>query len=311
MAEETVNLPPVCIPAQVILSYFADYAPKTTNPRPIRQISQYDKILKENLEAAIPALIERIIGIQIAHSEEIPDEIQHTKERKPDALKRITDQTGETFILHLEFQVKNEPKMVHRMHTYCAILLEQYEIPVRQYVFYLGMAAPQMITELSMGDVSFRYNLISFQQLDYRIFLSSPVPEDILLAVLANFKPAESPVVLGRILDRLAETANGPLVLEKYRSQLRVLVQLRNLKPIFDDAMDNLTDFFKKENDIYYILGERNGEAKGEAKGEARKERLFVKNLVRQTDFSNEQIAALAGVSVDFVKKIRRSRAAD
>ncbi len=163
-----------------------------------------------------------------------------------------------------------------------------------------------MITELSLGDVTFRYNLISFQQLDYRVFLSSPVPEDILLAVLANFKPAESPVILGRILDRLTETANGPLVLEKYRSQLRVLVQLRNLKPIFDDAMDNLTDFFKKENDIYYILGER----KGEAKGEAKKERLVVKNLVQQTDFTNEQIAALASVSVDFVKKIRRSRAA-
>ena len=82
--------------------------------------------------------------------------------------------------------------------------------------------------------------------------------------------------------------------------------------------MDNLTDFFKEENDILYIIGERKGEARGEAKGEARgeakgqamKERLFVKNLVRQTDFSNEQIAALASVSPDFVKKITRSRAA-
>lgn len=279
---------------------------KPAKPRLPRQVSQFDKILKENLEAAIPALIERVIGIQIVHSEEIPDEIQHTKERKPDALKRITDQTGETFILHLEFQVKNEPKMVHRMHTYCAMLLEQYEIPIRQYVFYLGQTKPKMITELVMGDVSFRYNLISFQQLDYQLFLSSPVPEDVLLAVLANYNAASPLTVLGNILSRLSETASGPLVLEKYRSQLRILVQLRNLRPLFDTVMDNLTDFFKEENDILYRIGEQ----KGEAKGQAMKERLVVKNLVRQTDFSNEQIAALANVSVDFVKKIRRSRAA-
>lgn len=105
---------------------------KTRQPK---QSSQYDKILKENLDATIPGLIENILHIQAVVSEELPDDLQHTKERKPDALKRITDQAGHTFILHIEFQVANDPKMVHRMHTYCAMLLEKYELPVRQYVF--------------------------------------------------------------------------------------------------------------------------------------------------------------------------------
>ncbi|WP_338869573.1 hypothetical protein WBJ53_20475 [Spirosoma sp. SC4-14] len=54
-------------------------------------ISQYEKIIKKNLEAAIPALIEHLPGI---HPQEIPDDLQHTKERKPDALKRIRDKSG-------------------------------------------------------------------------------------------------------------------------------------------------------------------------------------------------------------------------
>lgn len=52
-------------------------------------ISQYDKIVKENLEAAIPALLRRLLNIHAVESEELPDELHHTKERKPDALKRI------------------------------------------------------------------------------------------------------------------------------------------------------------------------------------------------------------------------------
>lgn len=69
-----------------------------------KQSSQYDKILKENLEAIIPGLMEHVLGIKVASSEELPDDIQHTKERKPDVLKKITDSEGNTYVLQIEFQ---------------------------------------------------------------------------------------------------------------------------------------------------------------------------------------------------------------
>lgn len=56
---------------------------------PGQQANQYDKICRENLEAVIPSLIKDLLGIQVAYSEELPDDIQHTKERKPDALKKL------------------------------------------------------------------------------------------------------------------------------------------------------------------------------------------------------------------------------
>ncbi len=49
------------------------------------QAGQYDKIIKENLEITLPVIIRDILGLDIANSEELPDDIQHTKERKPDA----------------------------------------------------------------------------------------------------------------------------------------------------------------------------------------------------------------------------------
>ncbi len=69
-----------------------------------KQASQYDKILKENLEAIIPGLMENVLGITVVESEELPDDVQHTKERKPDVLKKITDAQGNTFVLQIEFQ---------------------------------------------------------------------------------------------------------------------------------------------------------------------------------------------------------------
>ena len=262
----------------------------------------------------MPALIEKILGIHAVISEEIPDDLQRTKERKPDALKRITDQTGNTFILHLEFQVANDPKMVHRMHTYCAMLLERYEIPIRQYVFYLGSRPPVMATDLTMGNLSFRYNLIGFQQLDYRLFLSSDVPEEILLAVLANFQAEDSPAVLDQILRRLDETANGPLVFQRYIAQLRVLVQLRKLRPLLDTAMDIIAKYVNEQDDVFFVKGrqegkqegKREGKQEGRQEGKVEKETLFVENLIRQTDFDDNQIANLASVSVLFVQSIRQ-----
>src|ERR1700749_1088388 len=105
--------------------------------RPNLQVNQYDKIFRENLEAALPGLIKNLLGIHVVHTEELPDDIQHTKERKPDVLKKVTDKKGETFVLHIEFQVKDEPKMVLRMAEYFIMLLRKYGLPVRQCVIYI------------------------------------------------------------------------------------------------------------------------------------------------------------------------------
>src|SRR5258708_14234515 len=126
---------------------------KRRNP----QVNQYDKILRENIEAALPGLIRNLLGIHAAHTEELPDDIQHTKERKPDVLKKVTDKNGETFVLHIEFQVKDEPKMVFRMTEYYIMLLRRYELLAQQYVIYILADSPPITNHSSSAPMNFKY----------------------------------------------------------------------------------------------------------------------------------------------------------
>ncbi len=152
-----------------------------------KQSSQYDKIFRENLEVIIPGLIENVLGIRVASSEELPDDIQHTKERKPDVLKKITDNEGDVYILQIEFQVGDEPEMVYRMAEYYIMLERKYKLPVRQFVIFLDRLPRKCPFGLTGERLTFNFPLISFATLDYRLFLNSTRPEEVLLSVLANF----------------------------------------------------------------------------------------------------------------------------
>jgi hypothetical protein len=155
--------------------------------RPNTQVNQYDKIFPENLEAALPGLIKNLLGIHAVYTEELPDDIQHTKERKPDVLKKVTDKNGETFVLHIEFQVKDELEMVYRMAEYYIMLLRRYRLRVQQYVIYIGASTPAMTDHIRSEPMNFKYRLITFSAVDYQLFLRSENPEEKMLAILADF----------------------------------------------------------------------------------------------------------------------------
>ena len=78
----------------------------------------YDKIFKENIEELLPSMAKVLLGIDPFSMEEIPDDLQHTIERRPDFLKKVHRNAGrEDYILHLEFHVKDE-ELVKRAFKY-------------------------------------------------------------------------------------------------------------------------------------------------------------------------------------------------
>ena len=89
-------------------------------------MGDFDKIFKENIEAVFLPMAEEILGISIKETYELKDKIQTTIEREPDFLKIVIDQNGKKWILHLEFQTTNDPKMIYRMAEYRAILQRKY-----------------------------------------------------------------------------------------------------------------------------------------------------------------------------------------
>ncbi|HAK80854.1 MAG TPA: hypothetical protein DCM71_29090 [Runella sp.] len=259
-----------------------------------RQPAQYDKIFKENIEAVISSIMLNILDITAVSMEELPDDIQHTKERKPDVLKKVTDTKGDTFVLQIEFQVRDEPKMVYRMVEYFIMLERKYELPVKQFVIFLGSDNPKMPTELDRERLKFSYPLVSLSTLDYHIFLNSDKPEEIILGILANFKGENPESALKQILVRIKETTKGDFSLNRYFNQLRVLAQLRNLELNLKNAMDSIAEYIKEERDVLYL------------RGQERTEERIVKNLLSKMSLTFEQIADVAGVTVDFVKSVHR-----
>lgn len=242
-----------------------------------------------------------VLGIKAVLAEELPDDIQHTKERKPDVLKRITDTTGNTFVLQIEFQVVDEPKMVYRMAEYHVMLERKYELPVEQFVIFLGASKPKMRTQIENKLMNYRFPLISFAELDFRIFLNSNKPEEIILSVLANFKGEEPENALKKIIYRIEETTEGDFSLKRYFNQLRVLAQLRNLEVKLKNAMDSIAKYISEERDVLYL--------RGQDKGIEQEQTKFVTNLLKKLDLAPEQIADIAGVSLDFVKNIKQNLA--
>jgi hypothetical protein len=82
---------------------------KTQKEPAAQQPKQYDRIFKENIEPILPGIMQHLLGMEApSNVEELPDSIQRTVEREPDVLKKITDASGNTFILQIEFQVKND-----------------------------------------------------------------------------------------------------------------------------------------------------------------------------------------------------------
>ena len=53
--------------------------------------NEYDKIFKENIEAVILPIADKLLGIYATHLEEIPADLQVTLERKPDFTKKALD----------------------------------------------------------------------------------------------------------------------------------------------------------------------------------------------------------------------------
>ena len=259
-----------------------------------REGNIYDKIVKENIESIIPALMNSVLGFKVMDSTVIKEKLQQTKEKEADVLRIITDPSGGKFILHLEFQVDDYKKMVYRMGDYWMLLKSKYNLPVRQFVIYIGDKEPKMKTVLSEDGNYFQFQLINITQFNYLRFLNSINPEEIILAVLGNFGNEKPETALSHIIQRLEETKTDQNTLQKHFRQLRILAKLRKLDLKFDDMIQNMAKYLDVKNDYLYIKG-REDEKIG-----------FVTNLLTESDFTIDKIAKIAGVAVDFVKSVQR-----
>ena len=193
-------------------------------------MGDFDKILKENIEAVFLPMAEEILGISIKETFEIKDNIQSTIGREADYLKMVIDKNGKKWIFHLEFQTTNDPKMLYRMAEYRAILQRKYQIPIRQIVIYLGLKKPTMRTQLSKEEQITGFELHDIRNFSTQSMLDSETPEGIILSILTDYEKSDAGKVIDQIIYKLQQSSKSENELRKSIKQLLVLSRLRKLE---------------------------------------------------------------------------------
>src|SRR6187402_1000751 len=233
-----------------------------------KQGNGYDKIIKENMDAALPAIIENVLSLDISESIEIPDDIQYTKERKPDVLKKVTDRDNNSFVLHVEWQSQNDKDMVDRMAEYAVMLYRKYRLPVKQYVIFVGNGGIKMITAIKHKNLRFRYKIIDFKNFDYKLFLNAEDPAIKVFAILGNFEKDGEEKAVENIYNEIKSADAAGLTGEKHFNQLNILVKLRNenINLKFKN-MISVSSFYTDEQDARYLVGKEHGIEQGIERG--------------------------------------------
>ncbi|MEL6533890.1 MAG: hypothetical protein AAFQ98_00695 [Bacteroidota bacterium] len=260
-------------------------------------MGEFDKILKENIEAVFIPISEKLLGIKIASTREVPEKLQTTLEREPDFLKWVTDDAGKEFLLHLEFQTRDEPKMVYRMAEYKALLLRKFEMPVRQFVLFLGRGKSKMKTDLPIGQQITGFELKNLSEVPVDSALNSTVPEEILLAILSDYPVEEAEGVIRRIIERLVALQNDPVTLQRYLQQLIILSRLRKLDKETEEITEQMPITYDVESDAFYL--------KGLEKGSERQQRATIITMLEEGKLSVEQIARYTQATPEEVVKIK------
>ena len=263
-------------------------------------MNAYDRIFKENLDAIMPFLLEKVLRLYgIKELQALKDKLQVTIERETDYVyKVIHRQKKLDYILHIELQVSDDRRMVRRMFLYRALLYHKYGLNARQFVLYLGdKQPPTMATHVYQDGLSFGFELINIKDIGYENFINSGNPEEVILAILGDMhgKPAES--VITEILDRLSELSGNGREIGKHLVQLKVISKLRNLQPITLKLLKTMPLKYDIKTDEAYVEGRQEGMTETQ--------HSIVVNMLQKGKYSVEEIAENTGVTISYVKALK------
>ncbi len=267
----------------------------------------YDKVFRETIEATVIPLLGLLLKLEPVSMESIPDTLPRTIERRPDFLKKVKLKgIRQPIILHIEFQLKDERRMLARMLEYYGILYRRYGLAVHQYVIFLGPNTPRMLALLTEKNITFQFTVVNLATLDYRLFLQSNNPAEIVLAILGDFGLNAPNAVITEIVTRLKALYDGSAVFEKYFRQLEILSSLRNLQKQTIDRLTDMALIYDLKTDLRYQQGQTEGRTEGRTEGIEEKQRTIITKLLRQGKLSVEDIAEVAEVSLENVRQIQR-----
>jgi len=238
-----------------------------------------------------------------------PDEEKDT--RFADKLVKVFHRDGEEewVLLHIEIQGDTSRRMEfsERMYEYFYRIRDRYRKPVSAVAIFTGQNGKDMpdryTYEYRSTRLTYEYPVMSIldfsdEELDKS---SNPFAQVVLAAKMSLLEekiPEDDLLALKLLIaNKLQEKGFGKV---KTRA---ILNFLRNYVLFENPGMNRKFDEQVKLNDKYNIM-----DTLEYVRMEAKEENQItvVKNLITTTEFSDERIASIVGVSVSFVKEVRQ-----
>ncbi len=280
------------------------------------QANKFDKIIKENILPSVVMLVNQVLqlDIDIQNLSDLPEQIQTTIEREPDVLKMVNfpNEPHKNYILQIEFQTLNNDEMHKRMMEYYAILHRKHNVPLLQFVIYIGHKKMEMQNEIRHNDISFRYNLFNMETINYNDFLVSDIPEVVMLGVLSGFGHEEKETVLTKLLNKIVTLSTtlprykNTNIKDKFVTQFSVLSKVKKLHHFIPQILKKMALIFNIEDDEFYKQGLQIGVQQTLEKANLEKDQLIQKNILKayQSGIDIGMISNIFDVSIEEVKKI-------
>jgi predicted transposase YdaD len=257
---------------------------------------QYDKIIKENLLALLPTLVEFLFKVNLSRLERLKDKVQLTIEREADEYLRVChDDPSDDFGIHFEFQTKDEDMRARNL-VYFSLFYQLYLIPLKQFAIYIGEALPKKIsnTILELPGLHFEFFFIDLRRISKTVFLQSEDLGCVIFAVLADYEGSSAEEVITLIVERIRNESKHFGQQRKYSKQLITLSRLRNLPKKVTDMIIDLESLIKIEEDFLYLHGLERGVKKGLKEGEKKGiEKGEKKGMEKGMEIANSKMQAL------------------
>jgi predicted transposase/invertase (TIGR01784 family) len=268
-----------------------------------------DITTKDTIKTITYDIAKYILELNVTDIEFVDKELQRVEKREADIVA-LCNINGIKSILHIEIQNSNDKFMAKRMLRYYIDIKFIYDnIPIYQYLIYIGKPKLKMDNFIKDIDVSFKYNIINMKDIDCEKFIKQDTPDALVLSILCDFKNKNKIDIIKYILVRLKElTKDDEYALSHYMLILETLSQNRNLQTEIKEVDKMLREINYKELPItgkYYREGIKEGEEKGRIEGEVKGRIEGAIVLIDKFGLSFEAVSKELNISIAELKKYK------
>jgi hypothetical protein len=247
-----------------------------------------------------------------------------------DKLVKVFTKSGkeEWILIHIEVQGSTDKNFARRMYTYHYRILDKYNKPITALAILTdkNKSFKPSVYEYEFMGTSIRYQFNSYKVLEANSeeLETSHNPFATVISVVKTALKKGSvtdETLLNLKIDLVKKLLSKNFSKHKIRNLLQFLklyIRFDNQELInkFDTELEHLTNKSTTMGLEEFVLdrakrmGLKEGIEQGIEQGLKKvkeKNHLFTKNLLENTDFTEEKIASLADVEIEFVKEVKKS----